>query len=63
MEGTGNLVHGARAGVRGVELVQQQGTGCYRLFKGRNYHGESLDLLHGRTVILQEEHFEATKIK
>ena len=63
VEGSGNIRHRSRAGVRGVAGVQQRGVGCYRLFRGRNYSGESADLGTSGRRALKELGFMGTKIK
>jgi hypothetical protein len=49
--------------IKGVVSVQQVGTGCYRIYKGKKYDGELHTLVGNNKINLREQGFEATTIK
>ena len=52
-----------RAGVRAVAGAHQHGIGCYKIFKGSRFRGETIVLTSNRLVNLRQHGFNPTKIQ
>ena len=59
-QGSGNL---EGRGVKGVAMVQQIGTGCFTIFKGKHQKGTFFDLRGNSEIDLKKEGITMTTIK
>ena len=59
-QGSGNL---DGRGVKGVAMVQQIGTGCFTIFKGKHQKGTFFDLRGNSEIDLKKEGITMTTIK
>jgi len=59
-QGSGNL---EGRGVKNVAMVQQTGSGCFTIYKGRDKNGASFDLRGNSEINLKEEGIQMTTIK
>jgi len=59
-QGSGNL---EGSGVKGVAMVQQTGTGCFTIYKGKHQNGAFFDLRGNSEIDLQKEGIQMTTVK
>ena len=59
-QGSGNL---EGRGVKSVAMVQQTGSGCFTIYKGKGQNGASFDLRGNSEINLEEEGIQMTTIK
>ena len=59
-QGTGNL---EGRGVKGVAMVQQTGSGCFTIYKGKHQNGAFFDLRGNSEIDLKKEGIQMTTVK